>query len=61
MTYPHLKAQIARELYTAMERLGADADLLAIVGSYGGTLEDEEILALLREWNATGKAVRAAQ
>ena len=57
MTQPHLKAQIAKELYVAMERLGADPDLLSIIGSYGDTLTDEEILALLREYNATGRVL----
>ena len=32
-----------------------------IIGSYGDTIEDEEILALLRKWNATGKALHRAQ
>lgn len=32
-----IQAQIAAELYTALERLGADAELLAIVGSWGDT------------------------
>jgi hypothetical protein len=53
MTQPHVKAQIAGELYIAMERHGADPDLLSIIGSYGDTLSDEEILALLREYNAS--------
>jgi|SRR5215470_1370724 len=48
----YLKAQIAKELYVAMEGLGAAPNLLSIIGSYGDTLSDEEILALLREHNA---------
>src|SRR5262249_25314396 len=58
MTQPHLKAQIANELYIAMERLGAGPDLLSIIGSYGDTLDDEEIFALLQEYNATGQALK---
>ena len=61
MMPPHLKAQIARELYTAMERLGADPNLLSIIGSYGDTLTDEEVLALLREYNATRWVLRQPQ
>ena len=53
MTQPRLTAQIARELYIAMERLSADPELLSIVSSYGDTLDDEEILALLREANVS--------
>jgi hypothetical protein len=35
-----------------MERLGADPELLSIIGSWCDTLPDEEILALLRVHNA---------
>jgi hypothetical protein len=33
VTEPDLKAEIAGELYPILERLDADAELLAIVGS----------------------------
>jgi hypothetical protein len=33
-----IKAEIAGELYTALERLDADAELLAIVGSWRAAL-----------------------
>jgi hypothetical protein len=39
MTDPDLKAQIAGEIYTALERLDAEEELLAIVGSWRDTLE----------------------
>jgi hypothetical protein len=45
-----MQSRIARELYVAMERLGADPMLLSIIGSWGDTLDDEEVLALLRDW-----------
>jgi len=45
MTEPHLKAQIAGEIYIAMERLGAGPGLLSIIGSWCDTLPDEQILA----------------
>jgi len=61
MTQPSLTAQIARELYIAMERLSADPELLSIVSSYGDTLDDEEILALLQEYNATGQVLHQPQ
>jgi hypothetical protein len=41
-----LKAKIAREIYLVLEDLGADDHLLSIIGSWGDTLDDEEILAL---------------
>ena len=56
-----LRAQIAEELFTAMERLGAEPDLLSIVGSWGDTLDDEEVLALLKEYKATGQVLRLPQ
>jgi hypothetical protein len=52
MTAPDLKAQIAHEISIALERLGADEELLAIIGSWRDTLDDAHILALLREYNA---------
>jgi hypothetical protein len=61
MTQPRLTAQIARELYIAMERLSADPELLSIVSSYGDTLDDEEILALLQVYNATGQVLHQPQ
>jgi hypothetical protein len=45
------------ELYQALERLGAPPDLLATAGSWGDGLEDGEVLALVRVWNAHGKIV----
>jgi hypothetical protein len=56
-----LKRQIANEIYTSLERLDADPNLLAIVGSWCDTLDDEEILQLLREWNQTGKLLHRPQ
>jgi hypothetical protein len=44
---------IARELYTAMERIGADAHFLgAISGWADGELPDEVVLDLLKTYNA---------
>jgi hypothetical protein len=40
------------ELYQRLEALEADRELLAVVGSWGDTLDDEEVLVLLKEWNA---------
>ena len=43
--------QIRSEIYLAMERLGAPTPLLAAIGSWGDTLSDEAVLALLKDWN----------
>ena len=51
-----LEMQIRSEIYVAMESLGAPPRLLAVIGSWGDTLSDEAVLALLKEWNETGQA-----
>jgi hypothetical protein len=53
-----IKALIADELSAALERLGAEEELLSIVSSWGDTLDEAEILELLRHYNATGRALR---
>jgi hypothetical protein len=58
---PDLNAQIVREVYTALERLGAGPELLAIVGSWRDTLDDADVLRMLREYNAGGKALHRPQ
>jgi hypothetical protein len=56
-----LKAQIAGELYTALERLDADDEMLAIVGSWRDRLDDAEVLELLQDYNAIGRALHPPQ
>ena len=46
---------IGREVYHALCELGAPILLLAIVGSYGDTLSDVEVLDLLRDYNERGE------
>jgi hypothetical protein len=48
------KAAIAQEIYNALEKLGAGPELLGIVGSYGDTLEDTDVLDMLKRFNQTG-------
>lgn len=52
-----LKVKIGDEIYRAAEALGASPDLLAIVGSYGDTLDDQDILSALQHYNQTDKAM----
>jgi hypothetical protein len=47
-----IKADIAAELYKALQSLGAKSDLLTIVRSYGDSGPDEWVLEALRKWNA---------
>lgn len=49
-----MNPELRAEIYTALERLGAPPELLAIVGSIGDTLTEDEALRLLQEWNETG-------
>ena len=52
MTNPDLKAEIARELHTALERLCADDELMAIVGDWRDRKSDAQFLRLLQAYNA---------
>lgn len=42
---------IIQELIISLIILGAKSDLLSTICSYGDTLEDEEVLEMLRDWN----------
>lgn len=44
--------KIVDEIYTTLETLKAPPLLLGIVGSWCDTLNNEEVLAALRSWNA---------
>jgi hypothetical protein len=52
------RQKIAAELYAALERLGADDELLSIVGIMHDTMTDKEVLRLLEEYNRMGTAMR---
>jgi hypothetical protein len=51
----NIKAEIARQIFIALQRRGADK-LLTIIENYGDTLSDAEMLLLLQEYNITGRA-----
>ena len=52
MEHLKIEQQIRSEIYRAFELLGAGRELLCTIGSWGDTLSDEEVLTLLKEWNA---------
>ncbi|MEQ1956831.1 hypothetical protein ABMA59_36580 [Mesorhizobium sp. CN2-181] len=54
------KAKIAHELYETVRKLGGSSDLLSIIGCYGDTLNDDDVLARLREWNVAHEVSRHA-
>lgn len=56
-----MKQKIAAEIYKAAERLGAGPELLSILGSYGDTLEDDDILQMLKDFNETGECLHTVQ
>lgn len=43
-----------QDFYDVLEAHDAPHKLLAVVGSWGDTLEDAEVLAMLKTWNETG-------
>lgn len=45
---------IANEIYFALAKLGAPDELLAIVGSWGDTMDDAGTLGHLRAFNRNG-------
>jgi hypothetical protein len=47
-----LEQQIRAEIYRAFAKHNADKRLLATIGSWRDTLEDAEVLDLLKVWNA---------
>ena len=55
------RQKIAAELYAALERIGVDEELLAIVGNMNDTVTDKEVLRMLEEYNRTGKVLHEPQ
>jgi hypothetical protein len=53
-------AAIACEISKVMKRLDADPELLAVIGSWCDTLDHEEILIHLREFNTRGQVLHRA-
>ena len=48
--YPPLADEIIKEVYRSIELMGADEQLLALIGSWNETLPDETVLEGLRFW-----------
>ena len=46
-----IRALPRAKIYDALEDLGADRHLLAAAGSWGDTLNDDQVLASLQRWN----------
>lgn len=52
------KTELVAEIVEAMRKLGADVELLSIIGSIGDTLDNTEALELLRIYNGKGTMFR---
>lgn len=52
-----MKMALARQLNIALQNLGAPLELLCIVGSYGDTQIDSDILEMLEQYNERGTCV----
>lgn len=50
-----MTAEIIAELHEALTRLNAPAELLSITGSHGDTLNDDDVLELLCDYNQKGR------
>ncbi|WP_220711550.1 hypothetical protein [Citrobacter freundii] len=49
-----MKMALANQLTIALQNLGAPVELLCIVGSYGDTQTDSDILEMLEQYNERG-------
>lgn len=49
-----MKEKLAKEINIALQNLGAPTELLCIIGSYGDTQSDEDILECLQQYNERG-------
>ena len=54
MNKPAIHHAIVSEIVRAFEKLGAPDKLLGAIDSWGDTLDDADVLELLRMWNETG-------
>jgi len=52
-----MKMKIAKQLTITLQNLGAPAEILFAVGSYGDTQDDGDILEMLEQYNERGTYV----
>jgi hypothetical protein len=56
-----VNSEVVSEIYKAMEKLGAGSDLLGIVGSWGDSLPESQVLSMLRSWNEATELLLKAE
>lgn len=54
MSNEAMKMALAKQLTIALQNLGAPVELLCIVGSYGDTQADADVLEMLEQYNDRG-------
>ncbi|EKD2464174.1 hypothetical protein OQ939_002349 [Escherichia coli] len=57
MSSEAMKMALAKQLTIALQNLGAPVELLCIVGSYGDTQADSDILEMLEQYNERGTSM----
>ncbi|WP_431623256.1 hypothetical protein [Citrobacter freundii] len=58
MSNEAIKMALARQLTIALQNLSAPVELLCIVGSYGDTQTDSDILEALEQYNERGTSMK---
>ncbi|MEP8938464.1 hypothetical protein ABKU80_09475 [Enterobacter mori] len=59
MSNEAMKMALAKQLTIAMQNLGAPVELLCIVGSYGDTQIDSDVLEMLEQYNTNGTCIHS--
>lgn len=58
---PKVQQRIRSAIYRLLEQHGAEMELLAVAGSWGDTLPDDEIAGLFEAYLQDGKVIHAQQ
>ncbi|HBL6038407.1 hypothetical protein EKN44_19150 [Enterobacter hormaechei] len=59
MSNEAMKMALAKQLTIALQNLGAPVELLCIVGSYGDTQIDSDVLEMLEKYNSNGSCIHS--
>ncbi|MGX9363658.1 hypothetical protein [Pantoea ananatis] len=58
MSMREMKMKLAKQLTIALQQLNAPIELLCIVGSYGDTQSDADVVECLKQYNERGTAMQ---
>lgn len=59
MSNETMKMALAKQLTISLQNLDAPVELLCIVGSYGDTQIDSDVLEMLEQYNANGTSIHS--